>query len=229
MAVALQISPNSALYIKDPQSTTTGRNILKYAIPLMQELGFEKFTFKKLAEKMGSSEISVYRYFENKHKLLLYLLSWYWEWVKYSIAYNIQNVSDKRKKLEIAIRTVIESNRRNPLVDYIDEEKLHALVMEESEKAYHTKYVDKENKEGFFLTLKSLKTEISQIIQEINPGFPFPNSLASTILEMSASLRFYAHHLPSMGDVEDLNKTDDEICNYLCSLVDSVLHRKDES
>ncbi|MGC9344775.1 MAG: TetR/AcrR family transcriptional regulator, partial [Bacteroidales bacterium] len=71
MTVALQISPNQALYIKDPQSTNTGRNILKYSIPLMQELGFEKFTFKKLAASMGSSEISVYRYFENKHKLLL--------------------------------------------------------------------------------------------------------------------------------------------------------------
>lgn len=223
MAVALQISPNSALYIKDPQSTQTGRNILKYAVPLMQELGFEKFTFKKLAERMESSEISVYRFFENKHKLLLYLLSWYWEWVKYSIIYNIQNVSDNRRKLEIAIRTVIESNRRNPLVDYIDEEKLYALVIEESEKAYHTKYVDEENKIGLFLTLKSLKTEIATIITEINPEYKFPNSLASTILEMSASLRFYAQHLPSMSDIKDPNRSDDEIFGYLKSLVDAVL------
>jgi AcrR family transcriptional regulator len=223
MAVALQISPNSGLFIKDPQSTSTGRNILKYSIPLMQELGFEKFTFKKLAESMGSSEISVYRYFENKHKLLLYLMSWYWEWVKYSIAFNIQNVTDRQKKLDIAIRTVIESNRRNPLVEYIDEEKLHAVVLEESEKAYHTKYVDEENKEGFFLTLKSLKSEISQIIQEINPDYPYPNSLASTILTMSASLRFYAHHLPSMSDIKDLANTDDEIFGYLKSLVSAIL------
>lgn len=223
MAVALQISPNSALYIKDPQSTQTGRNILKYAVPLMQELGIEKFTFKKLAERMESSEISVYRFFENKHKLLLYLLSWYWEWVKYSIIYNIQNVSDNRRKLEIAIRTVIESNRRNPLVDYIDEEKLYALVIEESEKAYHTKYVDEENKIGLFLTLKSLKTEIATIITEINPEYKFPNSLASTILEMSASLRFYAQHLPSMSDIKDPNRSDDEIFGYLKSLVDAVL------
>ncbi|MGC9344774.1 MAG: hypothetical protein ACP5E3_18850, partial [Bacteroidales bacterium] len=153
----------------------------------------------------------------------LYLLSWYWEWVKYSIAFNIQNVADKRKKLDIAIQTVIESNRRNPLVDYIDEEKLHALVLEESEKAYHTKYVDNENKEGFFLTLKSLKTEISKLIQELKPDYPYPNSLASTILEMSASLRFYAHHLPSMSDVNDLSKTDEEIFNYLNSLVNGTL------
>ncbi len=171
MAVALQISPNSALYIKDPQGTQTGRNILKHAIPLMQELGFEKFTFKKLANRMGSSEISVYRFFENKHKLLLYLLSWYWEWVKYSIAFNIQNVTDQHQKLEIAIRTVIESNRRNPLVDYIDEEKLYELVIEESEKAYHTKLVDEENKMGLYLTLKSLKTDIAYIISEIRPEY----------------------------------------------------------
>jgi AcrR family transcriptional regulator len=125
MAVAIQISPNDSLFIKDPQTSNTGRNILNHAIPLMQEIGFEKFTFRKLAERMGASEITVYRYFENKHKLLLYLLSWYWEWVKYSISFNTRNLVDPEEKLKLAIRTVIDSSKRNTLVDYIDEEKLY--------------------------------------------------------------------------------------------------------
>jgi AcrR family transcriptional regulator len=215
MSFAIQISPNRSLYIRDPQETATGREILRNAIPLMQELGFEKFTFRKLSRQMGASEITIYRYFENKHKLLLYLLSWYWEWVKYSIIFNCHNIRDSKKKLEIAIQTVIESNRRNALVDYIDEELLYALVIEESEKAYHTKSVDQENKEGFFLTLKSLKTEIADILLEINPDYVFSNSLASTILEMSASLRFYARHLPSMSDVTDLADIDQQLFNYI--------------
>jgi len=223
MSVAIQISPNRSFFIRDPQSTTTGRNLLQYSIPLMLELGFEKFTFRKLAEKMGASEITVYRYFENKHKLLLYLLGWYWEWVKYSIMFNTQNIEDSGEKLRIAIRTVVEDRRRNRLVDYMDEEKLFQLVIEESEKAYHTKFVDQENKEGFFLTLKSLKTEISGIILEVKPGFRFASSLASTILEMSASLRFFALHLPSMADVTDPEKIDDQIGDYLETLVFSAL------
>jgi len=226
MAVGLQVSPNSGLYIKNPQETKIGRSILEHSIPLMNELGFEKFTFKKLAIKMGSSEISVYRYFENKHKLLLYLLSWYWEWLKYSISSNIQGIQNAHEKLDIAIRTIIESNRRNPLVEYVDEEKLYALVIEESEKAYHTKHVDEENKEGFFLTLKALKNEVATIIKEINPEYNFPNSLASTILEMSASLRFYASHLPSMSDVKDKKEIEKEIFDYLKDMSYCVLKVK---
>lgn len=223
MSFSIQISPNESLFIRDPQATATGRALLRAAIPLMQELGFEKFTFKKLAQGMGASEITIYRYFENKHKLLLYLLSWYWEWVKYSIIFNCHNIRESKEKLEIAIRTVIESNRRNPLVDYIDEEKLYALVIEESEKAYHTKQVDNENRKGMFLTLKSLKSEISAIISEINPEYPFANSLASTILEMSSSLRFYANHLPSMSDIPDLEQTDQQLFAFISKLSFSAL------
>ena len=225
MAVAIQISPNDSLFIKDPQASSTGRNILNHAIPLMQEIGFEKFTFRKLAERMGASEITVYRYFENKHKLLLYLLSWYWEWVKYSISFYTRNIEDPEEKLRLAIRTVIDSSKRNTLVDYIDEEKLYELVVEESEKAYHTKQVDEENKMGLFLTLKSLKAELSAILLEINPNYPYPNSLSSTILEMSASLRFYANHLPSMTDIKVLSNIDKDLADYIESLVFAALNK----
>jgi len=225
MAVAIQISPNDSLFIKDPQASSTGRNILNHAIPLMQEIGFEKFTFRKLAERMGASEITVYRYFENKHKLLLYLLSWYWEWVKYSISFNTRNIEDPEEKLRLAIRTVIDSSKRNTLVDYIDEEKLYELVVEESEKAYHTKQVDEENKMGLFLTLKSLKAELSAILLQIDPNYPYPNSLASTILEMSASLRFYANHLPSMTDIKELSNIDKDLADYIESLVFAALNK----
>ncbi len=225
MAVSIQISPNASLYIKDPQASRTGRKILSHAITLMLELGFERFTFKKLAVDMGASEITMYRYFENKHKLLLYLLSWYWEWVKYSIVFNTRNLSDPETKLKLAILTVIDSRKRNPLVEYIDQEKLYELVVEESEKAYHTKDVDQENKQGLFLTLKSLKTELSGILLEINPEYPYSNSLASTILEMSASLRFYAHHLPSMSDIGNSLSLDEHLVSYLESLAFAALKK----
>lgn len=225
MAVTIQISPNASLYIRDPQASRTGRKILSHAVPLMLELGLEGFTFRKLAADMGASEITMYRYFENKHKLLLYLLSWYWEWVKYSINFNTRNISDPEKRLKLAILTVVDSRKRNSLVEYIDEEKLYALVVEESEKAYHTKYVDQENKMGLFLTLKSLKAELSAILLKINPEYPYPNSLASTILEMSASLRFYAHHLPSMSDIGDLSTIDENLASFLESLVIAALNK----
>lgn len=218
MAVALQISPHPDLFVKDPQTTDTGRSILRTAIPLMNELGFEKFTFKKLSVKMKVSEITIYRYFENKHKLLLYLLSWYWEWVRYSIIFNTRNIDSPEEILKKTIQTVVESDQRSELVEFVDEKLLFALVIEESAKAHHTKMVDDENKQGLFLTLKGLKSEIAEIIRRINKDYPYPNSLASTILDMGLNLRFYSDHLPSMGDSNKPENQKQYISDYLLSL-----------
>lgn len=64
---SLQIVINSQLYVKDPQSSDLGKRILSEGIRLIGEVGFERFTFKKLGDKIGSNESSIYRYFENKH------------------------------------------------------------------------------------------------------------------------------------------------------------------
>ncbi|HLK96205.1 MAG TPA: TetR/AcrR family transcriptional regulator, partial [Hymenobacter sp.] len=65
------------LYSKNPADSEIGRRLLMEAVRLVDEIGFEQFTFKKLATSMGSSEATLYRYFDNKHQLLNYLVSWY--------------------------------------------------------------------------------------------------------------------------------------------------------
>jgi len=97
MSVAIKISLNEGLYIKEPQDSLLGRKIIKNSILLIDKFGFESFTFKKLADKINSTEASIYRYFENKHLLLLYLVNWYWEWVNYLININTLNIDDPRK------------------------------------------------------------------------------------------------------------------------------------
>ncbi len=201
MAITIQIKLNDKLYLRDPQDTKLGRKIIQYSILLIDEIGFEEFTFKKLAERIDSTEASVYRYFENKHLLLVYLLSWYWEWVKFRIEFNTANIADARERLRIAIETLLESSRPNPSIDYVDEEILHNIVIAEGTKAYHTKQVDKENKKGFFLTYKSLCRTIADMITEINPNYPYPKALASTLLEMSNDQVYFAKHLPSLTDI----------------------------
>ena len=73
------------IYLKNPLETALGRKIIKHSIELMQDQGLDGFTFKKLANQIGSNESSIYRYFENKHKLLLYLISYYWRWIEYNL------------------------------------------------------------------------------------------------------------------------------------------------
>lgn len=73
----IKININEGLFLKDPGSSELGIEILFNSVVLLDELGFEQFTFKKLAQKIKSTESSIYRYFENKHKLLLYLCALY--------------------------------------------------------------------------------------------------------------------------------------------------------
>ena len=81
----LSIKLNEHLYLSDPQHTKLGQNIISKSVVLIDQLGFEQFTFKKLAKEIDSTEASVYRYFENKHRLLHYLISWYWSWLEYKV------------------------------------------------------------------------------------------------------------------------------------------------
>ena len=77
--ISIQLGNN--LYCKDPQSTELGKKIVLHSIKLISELGFEAFTFRKLSMQIDSTEASIYRYFDNKHRLLVYLIAWYWAWM----------------------------------------------------------------------------------------------------------------------------------------------------
>jgi AcrR family transcriptional regulator len=156
MIVGIKFKLNESLYLKDPQETKLGKKILHHSILMINEIGIEAFTFKKLATEIGSAEKSIYRYFDNKHNLLLFLTSWYWEWVHYLIAVNTKNIEDPVKKLDIIIDNIVLATSENPLTEYINENILHRIVINEGSKAYHTFSVDKENMEGRFSAYKSL-------------------------------------------------------------------------
>ena len=202
MAVNIQVSLNPGLYLKDPQESDLGKRIIQHSILLMEELGFEQFNFKKLAEAMGSTEASIYRYFENKHMLLTYLVSWYWEWLRYTIEIKTVNVEDPKKKLEIILHTFVSISEENPAIEYVNESALHKVVIAESTKVYHTKEVDEENKKGFFLNYKEMVADVAEVILEINPDFPYPSALASNLFEMTNNHIYFADHLPRLTDIK---------------------------
>ena len=202
MAVSIQIKVNENLFLRDPQESKLGKKIIEQGILLIDEIGLEHFTFKKLAERIQSTEASIYRYFENKHRFLLYLLSWYWEWMKFRIDFNTMNISSPIDKLKIVVKTIVDTIRLSIPADYINRDSLHRIVVSEGTKAYHIKEVDEENKKGYFLTYKSLSKKIAAILLEVNPNFKYPNALASTLLEMTNNHLYFAQHLPSLTDVE---------------------------
>ena len=169
---------NSSLFNKDPQESELGKMILEHSIIMLNEIGFESFTFRKLALKIGSAEKSIYRYFDNKHLLLLFLTSWYWEWVHYLININIKNIEDPSRKLEIAIDNLVKAISENPMNKYINENLLHKVVINEGGKAYHINTIDEENKAGMFLSYKKLVKVIADIISDVNPNFKYSLSFS---------------------------------------------------
>jgi len=211
MAIGIQIKLNERLFLRDPQETSLGKRLIKHSILLLDEIGFEAFNFKKLAKHMESTEASIYRYFENKHLLLIYLVSWYWEWVSYLIDIHTMNIEAPKRRLKIIIETFVYASKDNASTDYVNQNVLHRLIISEGSKAYHTKAVDKENTEGFFLNYKALTQKVSDVILEIKPNFPYPHALASNLFEMANNHIYFAQHLPRLTDVKVEGENFDEV------------------
>lgn len=223
MSIQIRFSLNEGLYLKDPQDSKLGRNIIQHSILFIDEFGFESFTFKKLAERIGSTEASIYRYFENKHLLLIFLVNWYWEWVSYLIQINTMNVSDARVKLKIIIHSFVFARKDNPGIEYVNESKLHNIVISEGVKAYLTKDVDEENSKGFFSSYKNLANTVSHVISEINPEFKYPYALATNLFEMSNNHIYFAKHLPRLTDISVHGNNVDEVETMLNYFADKLL------
>lgn len=194
----ISIPVNHHLYLKDPLSSDLGSKIIAGSISQIAELGFEKFTFKKLAMYIETTEASIYRYFESKQKLLYYLVNWYWSCISVRILVETQNITDPSLRLKKCIHILTAMpNPQNELV-LENEVALKEIVINESSKVFLTKNVDDENKNGMFSEYKKVVSFVSGIILELNPSYPFPNMLVSTMIEGSNQQRFFAMHLPRL-------------------------------
>ncbi len=224
MKLQLQIKMNEALFLRNPEQSELGKNIIQHSIQLIYKNGFEAFTFKKLAEDIGTTEAGIYRYFENKHKLLVYLTAWYWGWLEFQINYHTNNINDPRAKLKRVIKLLATTVDDDELTGYVNESLLHQIVISEGSKAYLTKQVGEDNKLQFFKPYKDLCALIGNIVLECNPKYKYPKSLASTIIEMAHFQNFFMYNLPSLTDFGK-SKEEAKIISFLNDLVFSSLKK----
>lgn len=211
---------NDKIYLKDPQSSDLGKKIVQESIALIYDIGFEAFTFKKLANSIQTSEASIYRYFKDKHFLLSYLVVWYWSWREYRLAIELSNLNDPLDRLERAIRVLCEEIKEDSEFSEINEVQLHQIMISEGIKVYFSKKVDQDNKEGFFLRYKELMHRVASIILEINPEYKYPHILVSTVIDGAHHQRFYAQHLPRLTDTVD---GEDAVVEFaLCTIKNAI-------
>ena len=107
MSWNIQIQLNEKLFLRDPSSSDVGRSIVKQGAIMIEKMGLEDFTFRKLATKLKTNGSSVYRYFENKHRLLVYLVDWYWRWIEYLVVVHTNNIKEPKKKIDIILEILM--------------------------------------------------------------------------------------------------------------------------
>ena len=199
----LQIKVHEKTYVKDPETSDLGKRIISHSIELMNEVGFEAFNFKKLGLIIKSNESSIYRYFENKHKLLLYLTAWYWAWMEYQIVIQTFSIADPEEKLERIISIIADKIENDSNFSHINEHLLNKIVISEYSKSFLTKEVDTENKEGYFTIYKRLISRVKDAISAVNDEYKYPLCLASNLVEGSLHQHFLSDHFSSITNCDE--------------------------
>lgn len=204
MEYTVLVRMNERLFLRDPESSELGRRIVRQAILLMADIGFEEMTFRKLADRIGTKEASIYRYFENKHRLLMYLVTWYWQWLEYQVVFQTNNLTDPKEKLERVLKLLLLKDTGRASIattaDEIDVTALHHIVIREASKAHLTRHVTEDNQQQLFKPYKDLCGRLAGIILEYRPDYPYARSRASALVETANSQAFFMEHLPSLTD-----------------------------
>ncbi|NBO69661.1 MAG: TetR family transcriptional regulator [Bacteroidetes bacterium] len=209
----------SVFALKDPYQTELGRSIVYDGIHMMSNIGFEEFTFKKLGAEIGSPEASIYRYFENKHRLLLYINALHWGMIDVTC----QDIMSSDEAPISKAHSIIDILCTPPKV-YIAEksingEHMYHIVMSESVKTFMTKHVDNDNHRGAFKRIKSVTSHLAFVIANLNPSCRYPRALASTIIEMSMFQRFFSEHLPSMTDIGTCKSIGEDLKDLMMGMI----------
>lgn len=196
----VDVQVRERVFTKDPATTELGRRIIEHGIVLIDELGFERFTIGKLASALGTAETSVYRYFANKHRLLIYLVDWYWSWREMKLVFDTANIGDARVRLERGIRSVTAPVMERGPYPHVDLRALYRIAVAESAKAWLTKDVDAGAKDGHYGSFVRLCHRLRDLITDVRPRHPYPTALASLVIEGTDSLSFFSEHMAALKD-----------------------------
>lgn len=196
----ITIKLDESLYLKNPESSELGKLIICNSIEMIYENGFDEFTFKKLANEIHSSEASIYRYFENKQTLLLYLINWFWLWFEYNLDLRTSRSQKPKTKLSIAIKSLVEDVEIDSVYGHIDEKKLYHIVVSEVSKSFFKKTVEDKDNHCYYHGYLSICNRIAELIRETNPNYKYPKALSSSIVELVFYQKFMIENIPIITD-----------------------------
>ena len=196
------IEPAPGLALRDTASPMGGR-ILTEGLTHMNEIGLEAFTFKKLAERIGCTEVTVYHYFANKQRLLQYYFQVYWLWLATHCQQEGKGITDPMERLRGDIRAICGLWPAEAMATQFAPADLRQLVINEGSKSFMHKNVDSDNKLKLFKPYKDLCAHIAMEVKACSPRVKNARSFATTLVEMAHSLEFAMEHLPALTELSE--------------------------
>lgn len=182
LSIHFEVHLPEDLFLKDPRHTELGKRIIQHSVRLILQEGFEHFTFKKLANELSTAESSIYRYFENKYHLLFYLVNWYWYWQEYLLVFNTRGLHSKEAVLKQAIKCLLSPEFSYDEHAILDMTLLRKLYDTEADKALHHFTLVQRESPVVFSGLQTLVGRMKQIIESIQPEYPYAERLSLLIL-----------------------------------------------
>ena len=135
--------------------------------------------------------------------------------MRFQIEYVISHTKDPEEKIHLILGVLAGEDRTTPALTELDDIALGRIVIREGSTSYLTHEVDADNKAGFFQEYKKLARRIATVLQEVNPTYPFPLTLVSTILETARKQMFFAEHLPSLTEASESDNSPKKIREFL--------------
>jgi hypothetical protein len=138
------------------------------------------------------------------------------------VVFQLNNITSAREKIKKVIDILVWED--NAEIDFgaFDHRALYYIAIAEGSKTYLSKDVDDNNKEKLYKPFKDLSSRIAGIFHEYNPAYPYPNTLASSVIELSHLQHFFMHHLPRLCDFAQ-NKQPKDIEAFLEDMVFKTL------
>ncbi len=130
------------------------------------------------------------------------------------------NLADPEETLQKIIAIISKPLSENQTHDLLNLEKLYNIIISESPKAFLTKLVENEVKEGFFANFIRINDRIVKVIMEINPDYKHARTLASMLLDTVSNQWFLSLHFPSLTDI-GMDK--DYLVTFLTSVAKSSI------
>ncbi|GAK93237.1 hypothetical protein JCM19298_1956 [Nonlabens ulvanivorans] len=124
-------------------------------------------------------------------------------WLEYQLVIETLKITVSGDRLSRAVEIITQPIEQDSKFEHIDEVVLNKIVISEYSKSYLTKEVDEENKSGYFTIYKRLVERVKDMILMVNPDYPYPSSLSSTVLEGALHQHFLKDHFKNLTDCND--------------------------